>query len=118
MDENDVISLNETNGPLPAAALFGGDGNDTLTGGTGDDQLDTAHGVTIDSRFQDGEKYVLARSLSAQDASSLLHLAAFLAAAEARGVRLDQYPHGQVRAVVDDGDLDGLPGGCGGSMRL
>jgi len=29
--------LDETNGPLPAAALFGGDGNDVLIGGAGDD---------------------------------------------------------------------------------
>src|SRR5262249_19595446 len=34
---NDNISLDETNGALPAAALFGGAGNDTLTGGSGDD---------------------------------------------------------------------------------
>ncbi len=38
-DGNDAITLDETNGPLPAAQLFGGDGNDTLTGGSGDDQL-------------------------------------------------------------------------------
>jgi Ca2+-binding RTX toxin-like protein len=38
-DGNDVITLDETNGPLPAAALFGGDGNDTLTGGSANDQL-------------------------------------------------------------------------------
>jgi Ca2+-binding RTX toxin-like protein len=38
-DGNDVISLDETNGPLPAAQLFGGDGNDTLTGGSGNDRL-------------------------------------------------------------------------------
>ena len=36
---NDVITLDETNGPLPRAALFGGSGNDTLTGGSGADQL-------------------------------------------------------------------------------
>jgi Ca2+-binding RTX toxin-like protein len=36
---NDTISLDETNGALPAAQLFGGDGNDTLTGGSGADQL-------------------------------------------------------------------------------
>jgi hypothetical protein len=29
---DDTISLNETNGALPAANLFGGEGNDTLTG--------------------------------------------------------------------------------------
>jgi Ca2+-binding RTX toxin-like protein len=36
---NDHISLDETNGALPAANLFGGDGNDTLIGGSGNDQL-------------------------------------------------------------------------------
>ena len=36
---NDQITLNEANGSLPAAALFGGDGNDTLAGGSGADQL-------------------------------------------------------------------------------
>ena len=36
---NDVITLDETNGALPAAFLFGGSGNDTLTGGSGADQL-------------------------------------------------------------------------------
>jgi Ca2+-binding RTX toxin-like protein len=36
---NDTISLDESNGALPAANLFGGDGNDTLTGGSGNDQL-------------------------------------------------------------------------------
>jgi Ca2+-binding RTX toxin-like protein len=38
-DGNDIISLDETNGPLPAAQLFGGAGNDTITGGSGNDQL-------------------------------------------------------------------------------
>jgi Ca2+-binding RTX toxin-like protein len=36
---NDVLTLSETNGALPAAQLFGGAGNDTLTGGSGADQL-------------------------------------------------------------------------------
>jgi Ca2+-binding RTX toxin-like protein len=36
---NDTISLTESIGLLPAALLFGGDGNDTLTGGSGADQL-------------------------------------------------------------------------------
>lgn len=36
---NDVIALNETNGPLPRALLSGGTGNDRLTGGSGADQL-------------------------------------------------------------------------------
>src|SRR4051794_28695111 len=35
----DTITLNEANGALPAAQLFGGAGNDTLTGGSGADQL-------------------------------------------------------------------------------
>jgi Ca2+-binding RTX toxin-like protein len=38
-DGNDVIALDETNGPLPAAQLSGGNGNDTLTGGSGNDLL-------------------------------------------------------------------------------
>jgi Ca2+-binding RTX toxin-like protein len=36
---NDVIGLNESNGALPRANLFGGAGSDTLTGGSGDDLL-------------------------------------------------------------------------------
>ena len=36
---NDTIALDETNGALPAAQLFGGAGNDTLTGGSGGDLL-------------------------------------------------------------------------------
>jgi len=36
---NDVISLSEVNGALPAATLFGGADNDVLTGGSGNDQL-------------------------------------------------------------------------------
>jgi Ca2+-binding RTX toxin-like protein len=36
---NDTITLDETNGVLPAAHLFGGAGNDTLTGGSGNDML-------------------------------------------------------------------------------
>ena len=36
---NDTITLNESNGPLPAAQLFGGAGNDVLTGGSGADEL-------------------------------------------------------------------------------
>ncbi|MGE0258893.1 MAG: beta strand repeat-containing protein [Alphaproteobacteria bacterium] len=36
---DDTISLDESNGPLPAAFLFGGDGNDTLMGGSGADLL-------------------------------------------------------------------------------
>jgi Ca2+-binding RTX toxin-like protein len=36
---NDTITLDEANGALPSALLFGGAGNDTLTGGSGADQL-------------------------------------------------------------------------------
>jgi Ca2+-binding RTX toxin-like protein len=36
---NDVVTLDEANGALPAANLFGGPGNDTLTGGSSSDQL-------------------------------------------------------------------------------
>ena len=36
---NDILSLNEANGALPAALLSGGAGNDTLTGGSGNDLL-------------------------------------------------------------------------------
>jgi Ca2+-binding RTX toxin-like protein len=38
-DGNDTITLDESNGALPAANLFGGSGNDTLTGGSGNDLL-------------------------------------------------------------------------------
>ncbi len=36
---NDTLQLDETNGALPAALLFGSTGNDTLIGGNGADQL-------------------------------------------------------------------------------
>jgi Ca2+-binding RTX toxin-like protein len=36
---NDTITLSETNGALPRANLFGGAGNDVLTGGSGADML-------------------------------------------------------------------------------
>jgi Ca2+-binding RTX toxin-like protein len=36
---NDTITLNQANGALPRANLFGGAGNDTLGGGAGNDQL-------------------------------------------------------------------------------
>src|SRR4029450_3254272 len=39
MGGNDTITLNEASGALPAAMLFGGAGNDTLTGGSGGDFL-------------------------------------------------------------------------------
>jgi Ca2+-binding RTX toxin-like protein len=38
-DGNDTIALDESNGALPGAFLFGGAGNDTLTGGSGNDEL-------------------------------------------------------------------------------
>ncbi len=39
LDGNDIITVNESNGAMPAANLFGGNGNDTLTGGSGNDLL-------------------------------------------------------------------------------
>jgi Ca2+-binding RTX toxin-like protein len=36
---NDTVTLNEANGALPRANLFGGTGNDVLTGGAGGDML-------------------------------------------------------------------------------
>ncbi len=36
---NDALALDETNGALPRALLFGGAGNDALTGGSGSDLL-------------------------------------------------------------------------------
>ncbi|HEU4955992.1 MAG TPA: calcium-binding protein [Sphingomicrobium sp.] len=50
-DGNDVIALDETNGALPAAELFGGDGNDALTGGSGNDRLSGQDG---DDRLSGG----------------------------------------------------------------
>jgi len=44
---NDVISLDETNGPLPSAQLLGGGGNDTLSGGSGSDELSGQGGDDI-----------------------------------------------------------------------
>src|SRR4029079_5301924 len=38
-DRDDTITIDETNGPMPAAQLFGGTGNDILTGGSGNDLL-------------------------------------------------------------------------------
>src|SRR5690242_11798870 len=31
---NDTVTIDESNGPLPAAAIFGGAGNDSITGGS------------------------------------------------------------------------------------
>jgi Ca2+-binding RTX toxin-like protein len=39
LDGPDNITIDETNGAMPAADLFGGAGNDVLTGGSGADQL-------------------------------------------------------------------------------
>src|SRR5262249_5414627 len=41
---DDNLSLDETNGALPAAAISGGDGNDTLSGGSGDDFIQGGEG--------------------------------------------------------------------------
>jgi len=41
---NDTITLDQTNGLLPGAALFGDAGNDVLTGGSGDDFADGGTG--------------------------------------------------------------------------
>ena len=36
---DDVIALDQSNGPLPNAMLFGGSGNDSVTGGSGNDLI-------------------------------------------------------------------------------
>src|SRR5262249_31528896 len=41
---NDNLSLDETNGSMPAASLFGGDGDDVLAGGDGNDFVDGGAG--------------------------------------------------------------------------
>jgi Ca2+-binding RTX toxin-like protein len=41
---NDNLSLSETNGALPEAAIFGGDGNDVLIGGSGGNFIDGGTG--------------------------------------------------------------------------
>ena len=43
-DGSDVLTLNEANGALPKAEIFGEGGNDTLTGGSGADMLDGGPG--------------------------------------------------------------------------
>jgi Ca2+-binding RTX toxin-like protein len=51
-DLNDVITLDQTNGALPAANLSGGNGSDTLTGGS---NADTLNGdVGVDTLFGQG----------------------------------------------------------------
>ena len=41
---NDVLLVDDTNGPMPPANLLGGDGDDTLTGSASDDELDGGPG--------------------------------------------------------------------------
>ena len=36
---DDILTIDESNGVMPAALMFGGDGNDTITGGSGNDML-------------------------------------------------------------------------------
>jgi Ca2+-binding RTX toxin-like protein len=51
---NDVITLDETRGTLPAALMFGGAGNDTLSAGSGNDQLfGQAGNDTLDGKAGD-----------------------------------------------------------------
>ena len=44
---DDAITIDETNGAMPAAQLLGGSGNDTLVGGSGDDQLSGGAGSDV-----------------------------------------------------------------------
>jgi Ca2+-binding RTX toxin-like protein len=39
LDGNDSLTVDESNGAMPAALMFGGNGNDTITGGSGNDML-------------------------------------------------------------------------------
>ena len=41
---NDVLTVDDANGPMPSANLFGGDGDDVLTGSAADDVLDGGPG--------------------------------------------------------------------------
>src|SRR5262245_7544596 len=54
---NDTITLDEASGALPAANLFGEDGNDTLTGGSGSDLLDGGAG-NYNLRGGDGNDFI------------------------------------------------------------
>jgi Ca2+-binding RTX toxin-like protein len=45
MSGADTISLDETNGQMPRAFIYGGDGDDVLKGGSGDDRLFGQAGV-------------------------------------------------------------------------
>ncbi len=58
---NDFIKLDEANGPLPAARLFGGSGDDVLIGGSGDDAL---HGQDGNDQLSggDGDDFLLGQS--------------------------------------------------------
>jgi hypothetical protein len=44
LNGNDVLVVDDTNGPMPPGDLQGGEGNDTLTGSASDDQLDGGSG--------------------------------------------------------------------------
>lgn len=44
LDGNDVLLVDDVNGPMPPANLFGGEGDDTLTGSASDDVLDGGPG--------------------------------------------------------------------------
>lgn len=44
---NDVLTIDDANGPMPPANLSGGEGNDTLTGSAADDVLDGGPGDDI-----------------------------------------------------------------------
>jgi len=44
---NDVLTIDDGNGPMPPTNLFGGEGNDTLTGSAADDVLDGGPGDDI-----------------------------------------------------------------------
>jgi Ca2+-binding RTX toxin-like protein len=61
LDGNDTIRLNEANGPLPAAQMFGGSGNDILVGGSGQDAL---HGQDGNDQLSGGagEDFLLGQS--------------------------------------------------------
>ena len=55
---NDVLSIDDSNGPMPPANLIGGEGDDTLTGSASDDVLDGGPGN--DSLFgRDGNDRLL-----------------------------------------------------------
>ena len=48
---DDVLRMDETNGPLPGAQMFGGTGNDVISGGSG---VDALHGQDGNDRLQSG----------------------------------------------------------------